>query len=197
MYQNDNNAGIERNVKTGSKTAVVVAVIVVILLFLLPHLSMQKIEKWMEGLSAENPRGARPNQLFTDAGKDVRKNIRIQAEKKAALAREKEARRQKAATVSKRLPLLMAAVETDNLPLIKHWVAQGNKIDVQDIDGNEALFYVTDRTSPELIAYLLEQGLDINHRNKFQNTPLMFAIRHKNVPAVRFMVEHGADEGSG
>lgn len=221
MYENDNHAGIERNVKTGSKSAVVVAVVITTLLFVLPQLSMQKIEGWFTNATSEdasvvwidtttkNVADQIPQNLETraediqeksasadptqDLTASIQEDVKVQVENKPAPVPNTDEARQKAAQVSKRLPLLMAAVETDNLYMVKYLIEHGTQPDVQDVDGNEALAYVTDRTSPELIAYLLEQGLDINHRNKFQNTPLMFAIRYENVPAVRFMVEHGAD----
>ena len=174
MYNNDHNAGVERNVKTGSKTTIVVIIVAVSLLFILPQLTFQKVEEWIENLSVESSR-------------------KMQQEEKEVIVQKKVNEQQKTAMVSEELSLLMMAVSKNNLYLIKHLIAHGTRPDVQDIDGNEALAYVTDRTTPETIAYLLEQGLDINHRNKFQNTPLMFAIRYENVPAVRFMVEHGAD----
>jgi len=190
---NDNNAGIERNVSTGSKTAIVIAVIIGVLLFVLPQLNFQQIEKWIDGLAENNSNKTQPGKIFIDADNQVRRNLKIQAEKKLAIEQKKAKEKQKAEFTSKRLPLLMDAVQANNLHLIKYLIEQGTNPLIQDIDGNEALAYVTDRTTPEVIGYLLEQGLDINHRNKFQNTPLMFAIRYENVPAIRFMVEHGAD----
>ena len=193
MYNNDHNAGIERNVKTGSKTALIVTIVIVVLLFILPQLGSQQIEEWIGGFVVENSRSDKTSHNFLDVDKQIQQNLKIQEEKRKEIAQKKAEKRQKATQVSKRLPLLMLAVEANNLYLVKYLIEHGTKPDIQDIDGNEALSYVTERTSPEVIAYLLDQGLDINHRNKFQNTPLMFAIRHENVPAVQFMVEHGAD----
>ena len=193
MYNNDRNAGIERNVKTGSKTAVIVAILVGALVFIVPQLSMQKIEGWISDWTHEDTTKNQPDKIFLDGVKQVQQNLKIQAEKKEAIARKKAEERQKATLTSKRLPLLMDAVQENNLYLVKYLIEQGTNPLIQDVDGNEALAYVTDRTTPEVIGHLLEQGLDINHRNKFQNTPLMFAIRHENLPAIRFMVEHGAD----
>ena len=193
MYENDNKAGIERNVKTGSGTAVIVAVIIGALLFIVPQLSFQKIENWIEGASQQETKTIRPDKTFRKPTRQIKRNLKVQTPQKKAIVREKVEKHVQATDISRRLPLLMAAVETDNLYLVKTLIKNGTNPNIQDVDGNEALAYVTDHTSPETIAYLLEQGLDINHRNKFQNTPLMFAIRYENVPAVRYMVEHGAD----
>ena len=171
MYENDDKAGIERNVKTGPGVAAIVAVVIGVLLFLVPQLSFQKIEESLSGLAKQDTKNIQSDKTFFNATKQVRHNLKVQTEKKEALIKKKAQEREKAAHASKRLPLLMVAVQSDNLYLVKRLIENGINPTIQDVDGNEALAYVTDRTSPETIDYLLRQGLDINHRNKFQNTP--------------------------
>jgi len=40
---------------------------------------------------------------------------------------------------------------------------------------------------------MLEQGLDIDHRDTVGNTPLLFAARYGRTPLVNYLLDHGAD----
>lgn len=45
---------------------------------------------------------------------------------------------------------------------------------------------------PEILAYLLRQGLDPNQPNAFGKTPLMYAAQYDQLPAVELLIEAGA-----
>ncbi|MDY6407625.1 MAG: ankyrin repeat domain-containing protein, partial [Pseudomonadota bacterium] len=183
-----NDAGIERNVKTGSRGSVIIALIIGAVVIFGSRLDLKQI--WQE---IKQSGALSPQMQESGFSRDIHwaKNHSV-----PRVSKQKESldlNRTNAPHLSAKLPLLMVAVQNNNLHLIKRLIENGVNPKIQDIDGNEALAYVTNETTPETIAFLLEQGLDINHRNKFQNTPLMFAIRYNNVDNVRFMVEHGAD----
>jgi len=200
----DKMVGIDRNEKTGSGKGIVLALIIAGLVFFVPQLDFQKLGEQL-GISKETPtirtKLTTPHQKERlQTNKKVHwhqktdKGSRVERVKPAPVKPQKVQRKKPAiGLVSRSLPLLMVAVKKDNLYLVKKLIAEGTNPKIQDIDGNEALAYVTDMTSPELIDYLLAQGLDINHRNKYQNTPLMFAIKSAGVKQVKFMIERGAD----
>ena len=46
---------------------------------------------------------------------------------------------------------------------------------------------------PEKIRELIEKGADVNHVNKWGNTPLIMAVIFKDIPLIKFLIEKGAD----
>ena len=45
---------------------------------------------------------------------------------------------------------------------------------------------------PEVLEYLLEQGVDPNKNNSFGKTPLMYAAQYNLIDAAKLLIEHGA-----
>lgn len=45
----------------------------------------------------------------------------------------------------------------------------------------------------EIVSLLLENGLDLEHKNKWNDTPLMSAIRCANIESIRIYLEFGAN----
>ena len=58
-------------------------------------------------------------------------------------------------------------------------------VNVRDLDGKTALFYVK---SVEMAEYLVSQGADINIKDKYQETPLHTA---RNAEVAEFFIEKG------
>lgn len=46
----------------------------------------------------------------------------------------------------------------------------------------------------ESIKFLLEKGLDVNAIDSYGNTPLLYAVRQRNVEGMRLLLENGADK---
>ncbi|MGI3041837.1 ankyrin repeat domain-containing protein [Shewanella algae] len=51
-----------------------------------------------------------------------------------------------------------------------------------------------DRTPIETIQFLIEQGLDVNAVDSYGYTPLIYAVRQKNLPAIKLLLENGAEK---
>ncbi|KDM90419.1 ankyrin repeat domain-containing protein [Photobacterium galatheae] len=51
-----------------------------------------------------------------------------------------------------------------------------------------------DQCPVESVEYLIDKGLDVNAIDNYGYTPLMFAVRQRNVPAMRLLLENGAKE---
>ncbi|MEI8633447.1 ankyrin repeat domain-containing protein [Vibrio sp. PP-XX7] len=50
-----------------------------------------------------------------------------------------------------------------------------------------------ERTPPESIQFLIDQGLDVNAVDSYGNTPLLYAVRQRNVDGMRLLLANGAD----
>ena len=50
---------------------------------------------------------------------------------------------------------------------------------------------------PEALTYLIESGFDINNKNIFNKTPLMYAAQHNAYDAVKILIDNGADVNAG
>nr|WP_045466374.1 ankyrin repeat domain-containing protein [Vibrio hyugaensis] len=50
----------------------------------------------------------------------------------------------------------------------------------------------TDDTPPESILFLIEQGLDVNAVDSYGYTPLIYAVRQQNLPAIKLLLENRA-----
>ncbi|NAW88551.1 ankyrin repeat domain-containing protein [Photobacterium halotolerans] len=52
-----------------------------------------------------------------------------------------------------------------------------------------------DRQTPaESVKYLINKGLDVNAIDNYGYTPLIYAVRQRNIPAMRLLLENGAKE---
>ncbi|MEI8634069.1 ankyrin repeat domain-containing protein [Vibrio sp. PP-XX7] len=49
------------------------------------------------------------------------------------------------------------------------------------------------RTPLESIQFLIDQGLDVNAVDSYGNTPLLYAVRQRNVDGMRLLLANGAD----
>ncbi|PSX15188.1 ankyrin repeat domain-containing protein [Photobacterium kishitanii] len=52
----------------------------------------------------------------------------------------------------------------------------------------------TDDVPVDSIRFLLEKGLDVNAIDSYGNTPLLYAVRQRNVEGIRLLLENGADK---
>jgi ankyrin repeat protein len=55
-----------------------------------------------------------------------------------------------------------------------------------------ALLPPKDRTPIAVIEYLLRQGVEVNAKDCYGNTPLIYAARAKYIEAMRLLLDHGA-----
>ncbi len=63
-----------------------------------------------------------------------------------------------------------------------------------DRTGATPLFYALEKTSPDALALLLAGGADANARHMYDaRTPLIEAVKQNNAPAVRLLLQNGAN----
>ena len=90
---------------------------------------------------------------------------------------------------------LYDAVKAGDLDKVREIIDRDPKIvNIPNPSGETILFGAVAQGKPEIVAYLISKGADVNHENNFHTAPLHLACR-RNLPVeiVRLLVEHGAD----
>ena len=84
---------------------------------------------------------------------------------------------------------LWEAAQTGDLDTVKKCVEGKVDVDAKTDYGATALFYACDRGNKDIVAYLLEQGANVNARDTFYNaTPLTWAISKGHDDIVMLLV---------
>ncbi len=96
---------------------------------------------------------------------------------------------------------LYRALKKGDIDSVKSYVLQGGDITFIDpIDKWSYLHQVFVSPSDKRIVptqsiqFLLDQGLDVNAIDSYGNTPLIYAVRQRNVDGMRLLLENGADK---
>ncbi|KKC98559.1 ankyrin repeat domain-containing protein [Photobacterium halotolerans] len=92
---------------------------------------------------------------------------------------------------------LYEAIVDGEIETAKDLIRKGE--DIHHVTANDKWTYLhkaadTDDTPPESIQFLIDQGLDVNAIDNYGYTPLIYAVRQRNVPAMRLLLENGAKE---
>ena len=86
---------------------------------------------------------------------------------------------------------LHRAVATDDIVLAQKMIGQGNKINGRDRwYGNTPLHYVV---NIDVAKMLIQQGADVNAKNKLGDTPLHYVVTFGNDQVVDLLIQVGAD----
>lgn len=85
---------------------------------------------------------------------------------------------------------LMLATYTGKLDAVRLLVAGGSQL---NHSGWTPLHYAVFANQPEVAAYLIEKGADLNVRAPNQQTPLMIAARNANLDIAKLLLQAGAD----
>jgi ankyrin repeat protein len=94
------------------------------------------------------------------------------------------------------------AVMYNNIDLVKRLYELGGKIDILDSDERSILYFPIKYSYDELLDYLIEININtigvniIDIKDKFFNTPLHYAIKNKNIYAVKKLLENNASPNS-
>jgi len=90
---------------------------------------------------------------------------------------------------------LYEAVKAGDLDKVRQIIERDPAIvNIPNQSGETILFGAVTEAKPDIVAYLLSKGANVNHMNNFHMSPLHLACR-RNLPVeiVRLLVEHGAD----
>ncbi len=94
---------------------------------------------------------------------------------------------------------LFEALYEGNIEQVKGYLSQGE--DIYKLTESEKWSYlhkilleIVEKTPIESIQFLIDQGLDVNAIDSGGYTPLLYAVRQRNVEGVRLLLENGADK---
>lgn len=88
---------------------------------------------------------------------------------------------------------LTAAVELNNLDMVKFLVENGADINGKEISPLLAATYIGSRTF-DIVKFLIEHGANVNVRNKRGETPLYNAFCNSDgIEMIKFLIKHGAN----
>lgn len=91
-------------------------------------------------------------------------------------------------------PFLIEALQLNNLDQVKQAIQYGALLKNLDQNLQTALhlaaFY---NTSPEILEYLIDQGIDVNDLDRLRQTALHEIVRHNNPAAIQVLLEAQAN----
>jgi len=89
---------------------------------------------------------------------------------------------------------LHSALSYGNTEIVKYLVEQGAKIDAESEIGDQALAFARNPNTYDAAAYLIKMKADVNHKNKFNQTPLhQVAGRGTATNVAQLLIDNGAD----
>ena len=77
--------------------------------------------------------------------------------------------------------------------MLKTFLDRGVNIDVESDEKVTPFLFTFTRGDYERAELLLQKGANIDHMDKWGNFALKHAVRRRNLPKVRFLLEHGAN----
>ena len=98
--------------------------------------------------------------------------------------------------MDKERSLLHFAAEQNWMDVVKALVENGCKkyINVNDIHGKDPAFYAIDNNNPEMLDYLLANGVSTNRPADFNlESSFRYAVRSGHINLVEIELKHGAD----
>ncbi|KAK0636150.1 ankyrin repeat-containing domain protein [Bombardia bombarda] len=88
--------------------------------------------------------------------------------------------------------ILHLQVRHSNLQMLKLLLGNQYKIDpnMRGDGDNTPLHYISRTTSIDVVDFLIQQGANMEFRNKYRETPLTIAIRETNHVIVKYLIDH-------
>ncbi len=94
---------------------------------------------------------------------------------------------------------LFESLDEGDIDTAKKLISEGE--DIYRITENDKWSYLhiiltemVEKTPIESIRFLIDQGLDVNAIDSGGYTPLLYAVRQRNVEGIRLLLENGADK---
>ncbi len=85
-------------------------------------------------------------------------------------------------------------VKQGDLKCVKEMVSKDEKqLNYKSDTGNTLLHEAVLQQKEDVVAYLIQKGLDVNAPNKWKYTPLHFAVLRNNLPLLKMLQENGGD----
>src|SRR5689334_5057486 len=87
----------------------------------------------------------------------------------------------------------LACVKQGDLKGAKKFLQQGASLHVTDHDGDSALTHAASKNAVEIVKFLIEEGININHQNDLGETPLIKACFHGHTDIAQILLASNAD----
>jgi len=97
-------------------------------------------------------------------------------------------------------PVLTEAVNKNNPEFVRYLLENGASVNVKDMWMNKEktalMIAIENYANMDIIELMVAKGADLNAKDSDGNTPLMIAVDRNNLPAVKLLVEKGAEKKS-
>jgi hypothetical protein len=80
-----------------------------------------------------------------------------------------------------------------NLVYVKEYVAQGKNVNILDAYFSTPIFEAIKGNNIKIVSYLLSNGANINHKNKFGKSPLMYAFIYGRCDIAKLILDRKPD----
>ena len=94
---------------------------------------------------------------------------------------------------------LYDAVLDGDISSVEEWISKG--ADIHEITPSEKWTYFHHALQPQRekaplvsLQFLLDQELDVNAVDSYGYTPLIYAVRQRNIPAIKLLLDNGAEK---
>ena len=91
---------------------------------------------------------------------------------------------------------IFAAIKANDLDTVKAAIARGKRPEIEDFDGRTPVIYAGIFGAADIIDYLAEVRVSLNHQDKLGNTALYYAADLGHIDAVEMLIERRVDINS-
>ncbi|NKB20472.1 MAG: hypothetical protein GKS01_08235 [Alphaproteobacteria bacterium] len=91
---------------------------------------------------------------------------------------------------------IFAAIKANDLENVKAAIARGERAEIEDFDGRTPIIYAGIFGSADIIDYLAEVRVSLNHKDKLGNTALYYAADRGHIDALEILIERRVDINS-
>ena len=88
---------------------------------------------------------------------------------------------------------LISAVKINNISLVKILLDANAPVNETDLDQSTALHVAASGSTPDILELLLQNGAEVNVKNRMDLSPLMYAIMYNKLENIHILLNHGAD----
>ena len=88
---------------------------------------------------------------------------------------------------------IFAAIKANDLENVKTAIKRGERPEIEDFDGRTPIIYAGIFGNPDIIDYLAEVRVSLNHKDKLGNTALYYASDRGHVDAVETLIARRVD----
>ncbi len=88
---------------------------------------------------------------------------------------------------------VFAAIKANDLENVKIAIKRGERPEIEDFDGRTPIIYAGIFGNPDIIDYLAEIRVSLDHKDKLGNTALYYAADRGHIDAVETLIERRVD----